>query len=112
MFCKLPVSQQHVSHVQGSASQPDCCALTAAVTPRLPSPAHHVLACAEKEPGMFGTLVVQLPVEGGHTGGWLEVTGPTGDKHVWKTEKVRHRKQVEPLQQTKHRRPLGKSDEG
>jgi hypothetical protein len=43
----------------------------------------------EKEPGMFGTLVVQLPVSGGHAGGSLEVTGPTGQKHVWRTAKVR-----------------------
>jgi hypothetical protein len=40
---------------------------------------------------MFGTLVIQVPVEGGHTGGSLEVRGPAGgsDKHVWCTEKVR-----------------------
>jgi hypothetical protein len=38
---------------------------------------------------MFGTLVVQLPVLGGHMGGTLEVTGPTGQKHVWQTAKVR-----------------------
>jgi hypothetical protein len=47
------------------------------------------LANTEKEPGMFGTLVVQLPVEGGHTGGPLEIKGPNGSKHVWKTEKVK-----------------------
>jgi hypothetical protein len=37
---------------------------------------------------MFGTLVVQLPVLGGHTGGSLEVTGPAGNKHVWQTAQV------------------------
>ncbi|KXZ52696.1 hypothetical protein GPECTOR_9g742 [Gonium pectorale] len=38
----------------------------------------------EKEPGMFGTLVVQLPVAGGHKGGKLKV-GHRGDKRVWRT---------------------------
>jgi hypothetical protein len=48
-------------------------------------------ARTEKEPGMFATLVVQLPVQGGHTGGSLEVRGPTGTKYVWETGKVRVR---------------------
>jgi hypothetical protein len=38
---------------------------------------------------MFGTLVVQLPVEVGHTGGQLEIKGPLRGKYVWETAKVR-----------------------
>ena len=38
----------------------------------------------EKEPGMFGTLLVQLPVEGGHTGGQLSIRH-LGRKESWDT---------------------------
>ncbi|KXZ52699.1 hypothetical protein GPECTOR_9g745 [Gonium pectorale] len=38
----------------------------------------------EKEPGMFGTLVVQLPVAGGHEGGELRVRH-AGQVRVWRT---------------------------
>ncbi|KAG2489506.1 hypothetical protein HYH03_011958 [Edaphochlamys debaryana] len=38
----------------------------------------------EKEPGMFGTLLVQLPVEGGHTGGELHIKHE-GKQAVWQT---------------------------
>jgi hypothetical protein len=40
---------------------------------------------------MFGTLVMQLPIVGGHTGGKLEIMDAKGNKHVWKTWKVRQR---------------------
>ncbi|KAG2499202.1 hypothetical protein HYH03_002783 [Edaphochlamys debaryana] len=38
----------------------------------------------EKEPGMFGTLLIQLPVEGGHTGGALHIKHE-GKQAVWQT---------------------------
>ncbi|KAG2437784.1 hypothetical protein HXX76_005404 [Chlamydomonas incerta] len=38
----------------------------------------------EKEPGMFGTLLVQLPVAGGHTGGKLSISH-TGQRVEWDT---------------------------
>jgi hypothetical protein len=47
---------------------------------------------------MFGTLVVQLPVQGGHTGGSLEMTGPTGMKHVWRSANVRDKGEVQRAQ--------------
>jgi hypothetical protein len=36
--------------------------------------------CVLRVAGMFGTIVVQLPVEGGHTGGTLSVRH--GDQEV------------------------------
>ncbi|KAG2442484.1 hypothetical protein HXX76_002570 [Chlamydomonas incerta] len=40
----------------------------------------------EKEPGMFGTLLVQLPVAGGHTGGELSISHQQGREEFWDTE--------------------------
>jgi hypothetical protein len=43
---------------------------------------------------MFGTLVVQLPVEGGHYGGALTVLDPNGEEFVWETAQVGGQQQV------------------